>query len=306
MDNTKEFNINKDEEIGKRIDQFLTEVMNEYSRSYIKKLIDDKKILINNLNCKASYKLQNGDCIKIFIPELKELDIKPQKIQLDIVYEDEHLLVVNKPQGMVVHPAPGNYEDTLVNSLLYHVDNLSGINGILRPGIVHRIDKYTTGLLLVAKSDLAHKSLTEQLKEHTINRKYKALVEGIITEEKGTVDAPIGRHKNNRKKMTVTDRNSKRAITHFSVLKRYNKYTLIEAKLETGRTHQIRVHLSFINHPVVGDPTYGYKKQKLYSKGQLLHAYLIGFIHPQTGEYVEFEADLPDYFQNVLEEIEDV
>lgn len=299
MKKTYEFTIDE-ENLGYRVDQFLSDAIPELSRTYIKKLIEENSIIINSTRCKTSYKLQFGDKVIVEVPEPEVLDIKAENIEIDIVYEDDHVLVVNKPQGMVVHPAPGNYQGTLVNALLYHIENLSDISGVLRPGIVHRIDKDTSGLLLVAKSDLAHKSLSNQLKAHTINRKYIALVEGYIQEESGTIDAPIGRHHTNRKQMTVTDKNSKNAITQFSVLRRFSKNTLIEAKLKTGRTHQIRVHMTFIGHPVVGDATYGLKKQNLYSKGQLLHARLIGFDHPATGEYMEFISELPDYFTKVL------
>lgn len=299
MKKTYEFII-EEENLGYRVDQFLSDAIPELSRTYIKKLIEENSVLLNTASCKTSYKLQLGDEVKVEVPEPEELNIEAEDIDIDIVYEDDHVLVVNKKQGMVVHPAPGNYKGTLVNALLFHIKNLSDINGVLRPGIVHRIDKDTSGLLLVAKSDLAHKSLSFQLKEHTINRKYTALVEGNIQEENGTVDAPIGRHHSNRKQMTVTDKNSKSAITQFSVLRRFGKYTLIEAKLQTGRTHQIRVHMTYIGHPVVGDGTYGQKRQNVYSKGQLLHAHLIGFDHPSTGEYMEFTAELPGYFTKVL------
>ncbi len=288
---------------GTRVDQYISDNISELSRTYIKKLIDDGKITVNAKQVKASYKLQEKDVVLVELPKPEPLEIEPQNIPLDIVYEDDHVLVVHKAQGMVVHPAPGNYKDTLVNALLYHIEKLSDINGVLRPGIVHRIDKDTSGLLAVAKSDLAHKSLSAQLKEHTITRKYTALVEGIIQEETGIIDAPIGRHSKDRKKMTVTDRNAKNAKTHFKVLKRFSKYTLVECRLETGRTHQIRVHMSYINHPVVGDLTYGLKRQKLYSKGQLLHASTIGFDHPETGEYMEFNCPIPDYFEKVLQDL---
>lgn len=291
-----------EEDLGKRIDVFLSE-NTDLSRSSIKKYMEDGCIKVNDAICKASYKLQQGDKIVASIPD-KSIEIEAQNIEIDVLYEDKDLLVVNKPQGMVVHPAPGNYKDTLVNSLLFHIDTLSSINGEMRPGIVHRIDKDTSGLLVVAKSDLAHKSLSIQLKEHTICRKYIALVEGIVEDTMGTVDAPIGRDEKNRKRMAVRDRNSKNAVTHFNVIKRYSKNTLIEAKLETGRTHQIRVHMSFIGHPLVGDNLYGYKRQKLYSKGQLLHASLLGFIHPDTGQYMEFSVKLPKYFEEVLEKLD--
>lgn len=288
---------------GTRVDQYISDNISELSRTYIKKLIDDGKITVNAKQVKASYKLQEKDVVLVELPKPEPLEIEPQNIPLDIVYEDDHVLIVHKAQGMVVHPAPGNYKDTLVNALLYHIEKLSDINGVLRPGIVHRIDKDTSGLLAVAKSDLAHKSLSAQLKEHTITRKYTALVEGIIQEETGIIDAPIGRHSKDRKKMTVTDRNAKNAKTHFKVLKRFNKYTLVECRLETGRTHQIRVHMSYIDHPVVGDLTYGLKRQKLYSKGQLLHASTIGFDHPETGEYMEFNCPIPEYFEKVLQDL---
>lgn len=299
-----QFIINENNYEGVRIDSYLSEKIEHLSRSYVKVLIDQGMILVNGNTIKPSHKLQYEDKVQVTIPDPANLDILPQKIDLEITYEDDHVLVVNKPQGMVVHPAPGNYENTLVNSLLYHIKELSNINGVLRPGIVHRIDKDTSGLLLVAKTDKAHKSLAEQLKNHTINRKYMALVEGTIVEDNGTIDAPIGRDPKNRKKMAVTQHNSKAAITHFQVIKRFTKHTLIEAKLETGRTHQIRVHMSYINHPVVGDGTYGYRKQELYGKGQLLHAYLIGFIHPVSQEYMEFSIPLPDYYQKILDSID--
>lgn len=300
---SKIIQIENENNIRERIDAFLSITIPDLSRSYIKTLIDDDKVLVNGSKCKVSYKLQLGDTIEIQIPPPKELDIEPQDIKLDIIYEDRDVLVVNKSQGMVVHPAPGVYKDTLVNGLLYHISDLSDINGVMRPGIVHRIDKDTSGLLLVAKTNIAHKSLSKQLKDHSVNRRYLALVEGIITEDNGTIDAPIGRDPNNRKKMKVVERNSKEAVTHFKVLNRFNEYTLIEARLETGRTHQIRVHMSFINHPVVGDITYGHMKQPLYAKGQLLHAYTIGFIHPVSNDYLEFQIDLPRYFKDIIEKL---
>ncbi|MFZ7132038.1 MAG: RluA family pseudouridine synthase [Eubacteriales bacterium] len=299
----KKIRVDNDEDIGHRIDYYISNLMEEWSRTYIKTLIEKGHIFVNDLTCKPSYKLQPGDVVEIHLPSPRDLTIEPQEIDLDIRFEDDHVLVVNKPQGMVVHPASGNYKNTLVNALLFHIERLSSINGVMRPGIVHRIDKDTSGLLLVAKSNKAHQSLSEQLKEHTINRKYMALVEGIITEDNGTIDAPIGRDPHHRKKMMVIQRNSKNAITHFNVIKRFTHHTLIEAKLETGRTHQIRVHMNFIHHPVVGDDTYGYRKQDIYNKGQLLHAYFIGFIHPDTAKYMEFKVDLPDYFEDVLQEL---
>lgn len=293
----------KKENIGIRVDQFVSENISDLSRTYIKKLIDEGKITVGGKEIKASYKLQENNRVLVEVPVLEPIEIEPQNIEIEAIYEDEHVLVVNKAQGMVVHPAPGNYKDTLVNALLYHIDKLSDINGNLRPGIVHRIDKDTSGLLIVAKSDVAHKSISLQLREHTISRKYIALVEGIIQEETGVINAPIGRHTKDRKKMAVTDKNAKNAKTHFKVKRRFDKHTLVECKLETGRTHQIRVHMSFINHPVVGDPTYGLKRQKLYSKGQLLHACSIGFDHPETKEYMEFTCELPEYFEKVLKKL---
>lgn len=289
-----------DEEDNERLDSFLAEEIDEISRSYIQKLIKNELVTVNDKSVKSSYLINQGDKIIVTLPEPKKLDVKSENIPLEIVYEDDDVAVVYKPKGMVVHPAPGNYSGTLVNALLYHLENLSSINGIIRPGIVHRIDKDTSGLLMVAKSNQAHLNLSEQLKEHTITRKYYALVVGNIIEEEGTINAPIGRHPVDRKKMTVTDRNSKSAVTHFTVLERYKQYTLVEAQLETGRTHQIRAHMTYINHPLVGDPVYGIKKDKFSQKGQLLHAKVLGFIHPTKNEYMEFESDLPEHFTKVL------
>lgn len=289
----------KSKDKGKRLDAFLSSQMKEYSRSYIKKLIINQYVKVNDQQAKASYKLEEGDEVKITIPPPVEVDIEPEDISLKIVYEDEDVVIINKPQGMVVHPAPGNYSGTLVNALLYHNKSLSGINGVLRPGIVHRIDKDTSGLLMVAKNDLSHRKLAEQLKEHTITRRYIALTEGKIKDDKATIELPIGRHPVDRKKMAVVS-NGKSAITHFRVLERFTNHTLIEAKLETGRTHQIRVHMEYLGHPLVGDPVYGYKRQMFHLKGQLLHAKKVGFIHPRREVYMEFEADLPEYFQRIL------
>lgn len=289
-----------DGEDNERLDLYLAQELNDMSRSYIQKLIKEGLVKVNNKLVKPKYIVSEGDYIQVYLPEPKKLEIKPENIPIDIVYEDEDVAVVNKPQGMVVHPAPGNYSGTLVNALLYHLSSLSSINGIIRPGIVHRIDKDTSGLLMVAKNNLAHEELSKQLKAHTINRIYYALVDGNIKEESGTINAPIGRHPIDRKKMAVTDINSREAITHFKVLERFGQYTLIQAKLETGRTHQIRVHMSYINHPVTGDPVYGGKNQKFNTEGQLLHAKTIGFIHPRTGEYLEFDSPLPEHFTRVL------
>ncbi|MGN1312028.1 MAG: RluA family pseudouridine synthase [Bacilli bacterium] len=285
--------------IGTRIDKYLTD-NTDYTRSKIQKMIENGNILVNNKQTKDSYKLKEND--RITIEEYnEEIDIEPENIPLDIYYEDEDLIVVNKPSGMVVHPAPGNYSKTLVNALMYHTNNLSTINTSIRPGIVHRIDADTSGLLLVAKNDKTHNALAEAIQKKEVVREYIALVEGVIMEDTATIDAPIGRDKNNRKKMAVTSENSKDAITHIRVLDRYKDSTLIRCKLETGRTHQIRVHLNYIGHPVVNDPVYGYKKLIDKDFGQMLHAEKIGFVHPNTKEYMEFTAPLPDRFKEILE-----
>lgn len=288
-----------------RLDKYLSDKLEDMTRSYLKKLIsDDKAVLVNGNPAKPNYKLKPGDIIELAVPEPIELEIKAENISLDIVYEDNDMLVVNKPQGMVVHPAAGNYTGTLVNALLYHCgDSLSGINGEKRPGIVHRIDKDTSGLLLVAKNDNAHQKLSSQIKEHSLTRAYKALVHGNIKQDSGRIDAPIGRHPSDRKKMTITDKNSREAVTNFRVLERYGRYTFVECILETGRTHQIRVHMSKNGHPIVGDKTYGVKKEEFNLTGQLLHAYKVGFIHPVSGEYMEFVSELPDYYMNVLDRL---
>ena len=286
---------------GVRLDVFLAEANAELTRSRIQKLISDGNITVNGSYVKANYKLRQGDKIEIELPPPKNTELKAEEIPLDIVYEDEHMLVVNKPQGMVVHPAAGNLEGTLVNALMaYCGDNLSGINGEIRPGILHRIDKDTSGLLLVAKDDRAHLGLSEQIKEHSLTREYMALVHGKIKDDSGTIDAPIGRDPKDRKKMTITNKNSRDAVTHFYVLERFDKYTLVRCRLETGRTHQIRVHMSKNGHPIVGDPVYGRKKEEFKLNGQLLHARKVGFMHPVSGEYMEFEKAAPDYFEDVL------
>lgn len=287
-----------EENKGLRLDKYLTN-NTDYTRSKVQKMIDNNKILVNGKSVKASYVLKEGNTIDIEEYE-EDIDITPENIPLDIYYEDEDLIVVNKPSGMVVHPAPGNYSGTLVNALMYHTNNLSTVNTSVRPGIVHRIDADTSGLLLVAKNDKAHNILAEQIAKKEVVREYIALVEGVIKEDSATIDAPIGRDSNDRKKMTVTSVNSKDAITHFKVLERYKNATLIRCKLETGRTHQIRVHLNYIGHPVVNDPVYG--KKKLIDKdfGQMLHAEKIGFIHPTTNNYMEFTSPLPDKFKEIL------
>ncbi len=283
---------------GIRIDQYLTSKL-DFTRSKIEKMIESGKVKVNGNTVKKSYILNEGDFIEIEEYIEEKMSASPVKMNLDIVYEDDDVIVVNKPNGLVVHPAPGNYSNTLVNGLMYHSKELSSINGEFRPGIVHRIDAYTTGLLMVAKNDKAHLSLAKQLEEKTTTRKYIALVWGIIKEDSGTIDAPIGRDKNDRKKMCVTDVNSKEAITNFKVLERYKDATLIELSLKTGRTHQIRVHMNYIGHPVVNDPVYG-RRKLIDDSGQCLHAKTLGFIHPTLNKYMEFDSELPDCFINIL------
>lgn len=290
--------------VGERIDKYLCELIDNQTRSYIQKLIKDSMVLVNQKIVKANYKVCLGDVIEITIPDAVTLDIKPQDITLDILFEDEDILVVNKPKNMVVHPSAGHYDGTLVNAIMYHCkDNLSGINGVLRPGIVHRIDMDTTGALVICKNDNAHLSLTEQLKVHSITRKYRAIVHGNVKEEGGTVEAPIGRHPIDRKKMAINHKTGKEAITHYKVLERLGNYSYIECQLETGRTHQIRVHMASLQHPILGDNVYGPAKQRFSLDGQTLHAMILGFNHPRTGEYVEFEAPLPEYFVSLLDKL---
>lgn len=292
------------EDAGMRIDLFLAENMENLSRSGIQKLMEEGHIRLNGGAVKANYKLREKDLMEVEIPEAKEVEILPEDISLDILYEDADVIVVNKPQGMVVHPAPGHMSGTLVNALLFHCgEELSGINGEKRPGIVHRIDKDTSGVLMIAKNDVAHRSLAAQLAEHSITRKYNAIVYNGFQEEEGTVDQPIGRNPQDRRKMAVTPKHSRHAVTHYRVLERMEKFTLIEAQLETGRTHQIRVHMTYIGHPLLGDPVYGPKKQPFQMEGQALHARVLGFLHPKTGEYLEFEAPLPPYFEALLERL---
>ncbi|MBR0105135.1 MAG: RluA family pseudouridine synthase [Firmicutes bacterium] len=293
----------KDE--GRRVDVFVAECLEEISRSRVQSLLESENILVNGKKVKSNYKLKNNDVVSVSMPPLYEAEIVPEDIPLDILYEDEHIIVVNKPKGMVVHPAPGHFSGTLVNALMYHCrDNLSGINGVLRPGIVHRIDKDTSGILVAAKTDTAHKGLAEALSVHDIKRIYYAIVMNKVKEEEGTIDKPIGRHKTDRKKMAVVP-NGRNAVTHYKVIEYLGKYTFIEAKLETGRTHQIRVHMASIGNPLLGDEVYGSKKQPFNTDGQVLHAGVLGFIHPVTGEYMEFSAPLPEYFQKVLRLIRD-
>lgn len=289
---------------GERLDKFVSSSLSDITRSFVQKLIDKKNISVNSNYKSCNYKIRYNDIIEVNIPSPEIIKTLPENIPLNIIYEDDDLLVVNKPKGMVVHPAVGNFTGTLVNALLYHCgDTLSGINGEIRPGIVHRIDKDTSGLLIVAKNDYAHNKLALQIKEHSFNREYEAVVYGNIKNQEGTIDAPIGRNPADRKKMAVTSKASKNAITHYRVLNRYNGFTHIKLKLETGRTHQIRVHMAYIGHPVAGDILYGPKKVIKSLNGQCLHARLIGFIHPRSGKYIEFETELPDYFKNFLLEI---
>ena len=286
-----------------RIDLFLAE-KTDLSRSAVSRLIENGFVTKNGKTVRKRDKVNVGDEITVEIEEPKPLNVEPEDIPLDIVFEDDYLLVVNKPKGMVVHPAPGNYNGTLVNALLNHCKgSLSGINGVMRPGIIHRIDKNTSGLLMVAKNDIAHKFLSEQIKVHSFMREYRAVVHGNIKADSGTVDAPIGRHPIKRKQMAVTDKNSKNAVTHYEVLERFNGFTYLKLRLETGRTHQIRVHMAYIGHPVAGDDVYGPRKRVGNFEGQCLHAKKIGFIHPKTSEYMEFDSELPDYFINFLNSI---
>ena len=286
-----------------RIDNYLGNIT-DISRTKISKMIKEHKILVNDNEIKSSYMLKNGDIIKMEEYIEEEMDVEPEEMNLDIVYEDDDVIVVNKANGVVVHPAVGNTKHTLVNGLLYHSKKLSDINGEFRPGIVHRIDAYTTGLLMVAKNNKAHEILAKQLEEKTTTRKYIALVWGVVNTDTGTIDAPIGRDTNDRKKMAVTDINAKDAITHFKVLERYSNATLIELQLETGRTHQIRVHMNYIGYPVVNDPVYG-RRKIIDSTGQCLHAKTLGFIHPKTNKYMEFDSELPECFLNILNQFKD-
>ncbi|MGN0490602.1 RluA family pseudouridine synthase [Ruminococcus sp.] len=294
-------------ENGIRLDKFISVADVGLSRSAAVNLIEKSGVTVNEKQVDKKYKLSAGDVVVLQIPEPVPYEAKAENIPLDIVYEDDYLLVVNKPKGMVVHPAAGNYDGTLVNALLYHCgDSLSGINGVLRPGIVHRIDKDTSGLLIVAKNDFAHAHLAKQIKDHSFTREYEAVVFGNLKDDEGTVDAPIGRNPNDRKKMCVTTKNSKNAVTHYSVIRRYKGYTHIKCKLETGRTHQIRVHMAYLGHPVAGDTVYGVKNEKVSFVGQCLHARKIGFIHPKTEEYLEFSSQLPDYFTEFLTKLNNI
>ena len=293
-----------EEEQGERLDKYLAGLLPDVSRSFIQKLLKQQQVTVNDNLVKANYVIKENDAISIHVPEPVEPEIIPEDIPLDILYEDDDVLVVNKPKNMVVHPAPGHYSGTLVNAVMFHCkDNLSGINGVLRPGIVHRIDKDTTGSLIICKNDAAHNSLAVQLKEHSICRKYVAIVHGILKEDKGTINAPIGRNPNDRMKMAVNYKNGKDAITHYKVLQRLNNYTFLECVLETGRTHQIRVHMASIKHPLLGDNIYGPAKCPYKLEGQTLHAKILGFTHPVSGQYIEVSAPLPEYFEKLLKKL---
>lgn len=298
-----EFNVTESDH-NIRIDRYLAEVCPDFSRSYLQKLLKEGAVSVNSRNVKANYKVQTGDHIILNIPDLQVPDILPEDIPLDILYEDQWLMVVNKPKDMVVHPSAGHTQGTLVNAVMAHCgEHLSGINGVMRPGIVHRIDKDTTGALLICKDDTVHRDLAEQLKEHSIKRRYRAIVQGNLKEDEGTVDAPIGRHPIDRKKMAINHKNGKSAVTHYKVLERFGQTTYIECRLETGRTHQIRVHMASLGHPLLGDTVYGSSKNPYHLQGQALHAMILGFIHPVTKEYMEFEAPIPEYFSKLLDKL---
>jgi 23S rRNA pseudouridine1911/1915/1917 synthase len=291
-------------EAGVRIDRYLSDQCQDISRSYLQKLLKEQSVLVEEKPVKSNYKVNAGDRISLTLPELREPEILPEEIPLDIVYEDKDIILINKPKGMVVHPAAGHYSGTLVNGLMSHCrSELSGINGVMRPGIVHRIDMDTTGVLIVCKNDMAHNSISEQLKEHSITRRYAAIVHGVLKEDEGTINAPIGRHPIDRKKMSINEKNGREAITHYRVLERFKQFTYIECQLETGRTHQIRVHMASIGHPLLGDSVYGPAKCPFRLNGQTLHAGVLGIIHPRTGEYMEFTAPLPDYFEELLRKL---
>lgn len=291
---------------GIRIDRYLSDQCEDLSRSYLQKLLKDGGVSVNGKPVKSNYKVAPGDKIELDVPDAVEPEIEAEPMNLDIVYEDSDIILINKPKGMVVHPAAGHYSGTLVNGLMYHCkDDLSGINGVMRPGIVHRIDMDTTGVLIVCKNDKAHNAIAEQLKVHSITRKYYAIVHGVLKDETGTINAPIGRHPVDRKKMSINEKNGKEAVTHYRVLKRFRRFTYVECQLETGRTHQIRVHMSSIGHPLLGDQVYGPAKCPFSGlQGQTLHAGVLGIVHPTTGEYMEFSAPLPEYFENLLRKLE--
>lgn len=299
----RSFTVDRD---GVRLDIMLNENINDYSRNHIQTFIKDGRVSVDGLVVlKKNTKLKTGQSIDVEVPEPEVLEVLAEDIPIEIIYEDEDVIIVNKPAGMVVHPAPGNYSGTLVNALMFHAKSLSSINGVIRPGIVHRIDKDTSGLLMIAKNNQAHQSLAEQLKEHTITREYYAIVHQSFTEPTGFVDAPVGRHPKDRLKMAVIP-DGRHAVTHYEVIENFMDYALVACRLETGRTHQIRVHMKHIGHPLVGDPVYGRVKPKIKHNGQLLHARLLGFIHPRTGKYIEFEAPLPDHFAKIMKKVESV
>lgn len=290
--------------IDERIDKFLSAMFPDQSRSYLQKIIKEGSVQVNGKPVKASFRMDDQDEVVIDLPKLKEPEIPAEDIPLDILYEDSDLLFVNKPKGMVVHPSAGHYTGTLVNAVMFHCkDQLSGINGVLRPGIVHRIDKDTTGVLVVCKNDLAHNDVAQQLRVHSATRKYRAIVQGVIREDEGVVDAPIGRHPIERKKMAINEKNGKRAVTHYRVLQRFSNHTYIECQLETGRTHQIRVHMASLHHPLLGDTVYGSEKNPYHLEGQTLHAMVLGLVHPVSKVYVEAEAPLPEYFEQLLKKL---
>ena len=293
-----------DSEAGIRIDKYLSSVCPELSRAFLQKLLKSEQIAVDGSPVKSSYKVTTGNTISLDVPDTVEPEIHPEELPLDILYEDQDILLINKPKGMVVHPAAGHYSGTLVNGLMYHCgDELSHINGVLRPGIVHRIDMDTTGIVIVCKNDFAHSNIAEQLKVHSITRKYIAIVHGIIKEDAGTIDEPIGRHSVDRKKMSINYKNGKHAVTHYKVLERFRQYTYVECQLETGRTHQIRVHMASIGHPLLGDSVYGPSKCPYSLQGQTLHAGVLGIKHPRTGAYMEFLAPLPEYFKELLKKL---
>ena len=290
---------------GERLDKGLSMLIDSLSRSFVSKLIKDNKVFVNDKPAKSSYQLKTDDEVVFELPPSQEPDILAENIPLDVLYEDKDVIVINKPKGMVVHPAAAHYSGTLVNALMYHCGHeLSGINGVMRPGIVHRIDMDTTGSLIVCKNDKAHNAIAAQLKEHSINRRYHAICHGVLKEDEGTVNKPIGRHPVERKKMAVDERNGKEAVTHYKVIERFKDYTYVECKLETGRTHQIRVHMASIGHPLLGDDVYaGNRKSSFKTKGQTLHAKILGFVHPESGEYVETDAPIPEYFEVILDKL---
>ncbi len=297
---TQDFVISSDQE-SERLDKVLSLWNPDMSRSFFQKLIKDGQILVNGISRKANYRVEEGDAISVTIPKAQEIEIMPENIPLDILYEDTDILIVNKPKGMVVHPAAGHFSGTLVNAVMYHCkDSLSGINGKIRPGIVHRIDMDTTGALIICKNDNAHIKIAEQIKAHSVTRRYLGIVKGIVAQDSGIINGPIGRHPIDRKKMSINERNGKRAVTHYRVLQRFSSHTYLEFELETGRTHQIRVHMASIGHPLLGDSVYGNGKNSWKLQGQTLHAAVIGFLHPSTGKYLEVAAPLPEYFQALL------